>query len=432
MILRKSKTNNRQPGGYPAFARSPLLLVGSAAAGRCCLLRAHPARIPGVTFTELKIGSTAALSGPVSLLGTIARCQAAYFDMVNEAGGIGGRKIKFIYYDDAFNPAKTVEQVRRLIESDEVAFLFSTLGTAPNSSIAKYVNAKKIPHLFLTTNGDKWGDYESYPWSMAFAPSARTEAKIFATHALSEMPNAKFALLYANDDFGKDFVNGLRDVLGTRYSSTVQAISYENTDPTVDSQIVALRASNADVLITGATAKFGAQAIRKVSDIGWKVKHYVTSGASSVSSSITPAGPVRAKGIITSAFTKDPSDSAWAGDPAVKSTSPSWPNISRPETRRQFQRLCFHRLQRHAPCPEQCKGDFRRETIMREAKQHQGSRRAAAAARDPGQRQPDQPSPGASTPAAALGRCAMDRVRRHYPGLEYLDRRTSSYPPAGL
>jgi branched-chain amino acid transport system substrate-binding protein len=188
------------------------LLLGSAAAASL-LLASRPSgseEVPGVTATELRIGSTAALSGPVSLLGTIARCQAAYFDMVNEAGGIGGRKTKFIYYDDAFNPAKTVEQVRRLIESDEVASLFSTLGTAPNSSIAKYVNTKKIPHLFLTTNGDKWGDYQTYPWSMAFAPSARTEAKIFATHALSEKPNAKFALLYANDDFGKDFVNGLR------------------------------------------------------------------------------------------------------------------------------------------------------------------------------------------------------------------------------
>ena len=346
------------------------LLVGSAAAASL-LLASRPSRseeIPGVTATELRIGSTAALSGPVSLLGTIARCQAAYFDMVNEAGGIGGRKIKFIYYDDAFNPAKTVEQVRRLIESDEVAFLFSTLGTAPNSSIAKYVNAKKIPHLFLTTNGDKWGDYESYPWSMAFAPSARTEAKIFATHALSEMPNAKFALLYANDDFGKDFVNGLRDVLGTRYSSTVQAISYENTDPTVNSQIVALRASNADVLITGATAKFGAQSIRKVSDIGWKVKHYVTSGASSVSSSITPAGPERAKGIITSAFTKDPSDSAWAGDPAVKiylAFMAKYFPTGNPDDNFNAYAFTVSNVMRHVL--EQCKGDFRRETIMREA-----------------------------------------------------------------
>jgi len=343
------------------------MLVGSVAAASQ-LVVSRPSwseEIPGVTATELRIGSTAALSGPVSLLGTIARCQAAYFDMVNEAGGVGGRKIKFIYYDDA---AKTVEQVRRLIESDEVAFLFSTLGTAPNSSIAKYVNAKKIPHLFLTTNGDKWGDYETYPWSMAFAPSARTEAKIFATHALTEMPNTKFALLYANDDFGKDFVNGLRDVLGDRYSSTVQAISYENTDPTVDSQIVALRAGNADVLITGATAKFGAQSIRKVSDIGWKVKHYVTSGASSVSSSIMPAGPERAKGIITSAFTKDPTDPAWAGDPAVKTyfafMAKYFPT-GNPEDLFNAYAFTVSNVMRHVL--EQCKGDFRRETIMREA-----------------------------------------------------------------
>jgi branched-chain amino acid transport system substrate-binding protein len=346
------------------------LLVGSAAAASL-LLASRPSRaeqIPGVTDTEIKIGSTAALSGPVSQLGTITRCQAAYFDMVNAEGGVGGRKINFIYYDDGFNPAKTVEQVRRLIESDNVAFLFSTLGTAPNSSIGKYVNSKKIPHLFLTTNGDKWGDYDTYPWSMAFAPSARTEAKIFTKHALTDRPNAKFALLYANDDFGKDFVNGLRDVLGARYSSSVQAISYETTDPTVDSQIVTLRATNPDVLITGATAKFGAQAIRKVSDLGWTVRHYVTSGASSVASSIMPAGPERAKGIISSAFVKDPSDPDLANDPAMKAytafMAKYFPAGNVNEAFNAYAYTVSH-VMRHVL--EQCKGDFRRETIMREA-----------------------------------------------------------------
>ena len=212
IIVNREDTNVSDRSPLPAWQGLPPLL-------RCCSA-SRPSRsrqeIPGVTATEIKIGSTAALSGPVSLLGTIARCQAAYFDMVNEAGGVGGRKIKFIYYDDAFNPAKTVEQVRRLIESDEVAFLFSTLGTAPNSAIAKYVNTKKFRTSSsppMATNG---ATDENYPWSMAFAPSARTECKIFATYALREMPNAKFALLYANDDFGKDFVNGLRDVLGAR------------------------------------------------------------------------------------------------------------------------------------------------------------------------------------------------------------------------
>jgi branched-chain amino acid transport system substrate-binding protein len=175
--------------------------------------------------------------------------------MINDQGGIAGRKINFVYYDDAFNPAKTVEQTRRLIESDNVAFLFSMLGTAPNSAVVKYINANKVPHLFLSVNGDKWGDYQNYPWTMGFAPSSRTEAQIFAKYALSQKPDARFALLYQNDDLGKDFVSGLRDVLGARYQSLVTAASYEVTEPTLDSQIVALRATHADVLISGVTAK---------------------------------------------------------------------------------------------------------------------------------------------------------------------------------
>ena len=184
------------------------LLAGSAAAGVVALAAAVPApqETPGVTATEIKIGCTTSLSGPVSALGTIARCSDAYFRMVNDQGGIGGRKISFIFYDDAFNPAKTVEQTRKLIESDKVAFLFSMLGTAPNSAVVKYINAKKVPHLFLSVNGDKWGDYQNYPWTMGFAPSSRTEAQVFAKYALSQKPDAKFALLYQNDDLGKDFV----------------------------------------------------------------------------------------------------------------------------------------------------------------------------------------------------------------------------------
>src|SRR5260370_21302095 len=219
----------------------------------------HAEQTPGVTATEIKIGSTTSLSGPVSALGVQARCQEAYFRMLNEQGGIAGHLIKYIYYDDAFNPAKTVEQTRKLIESDHVAFLYSMLGTAPNSAVVKYINANKVPHLFLSVNGDKWGDYQNYPWTMGYAPSSRTEAQVFAKYALGQKPDAKFALLYQNDDLGKDFVNGLRDVLGDRYETLVKAVSYEVTDPTIDSQIVTLRASNADVLISGVTAKFAAQ-----------------------------------------------------------------------------------------------------------------------------------------------------------------------------
>jgi branched-chain amino acid transport system substrate-binding protein len=198
------------------------LLAGSAAASILALASTPSSRAedtPGVTSTEIKIGCTTSLSGPVSALRTIAKCSGAYFRMINEQGGIADRKITFIYYDDAFNPAKTVEQTRKLIESDNVAFLFSMLGTAPNSAVVKYINSKKVPHLFLSVNGDKWGDYENYPWTMGFAPSSRTEAQIFAKYALSQKPDARFAVLYQNDDFGRDFVNGLGDVLGARYGS---------------------------------------------------------------------------------------------------------------------------------------------------------------------------------------------------------------------
>ncbi|MEH2623917.1 branched-chain amino acid transport system substrate-binding protein [Bradyrhizobium sp. AZCC 1719] len=345
------------------------LLAGSAAAGVVAL--ASPSRAedtPGVTATEIKIGCTTSLSGPVSALGTIAKCSDAYFRMINDQGGIAGRKINFIYYDDAFNPAKTVEQTRKLIESDNVAFLFSMLGTAPNSAVVKYVNSKKVPHLFLSVNGDKWGDYQNYPWTMGFAPSSRTEAQIFAKYALSQKPDAKFALLYQNDDLGKDFVNGLRDVLGPRYDSMVKAVSYEVTDPTIDSQVVALRASNADVLISGVTAKFAAQSIRKVFELDWKPMHFVTSGAASVASTIMPVGPERAVGVITSVYIKDPSDPAWAEDPAIKDYLKFMAKYYSEGNPKEFLNAYGYTVTSVLRVLlEQCKGNFSRDSIMREA-----------------------------------------------------------------
>ena len=345
------------------------LLAGSAAAGVVALSRPSRAEeSPGVTATEIKIGCTTSLSGPVSALGTIAKCSDAYFRMINEQGGIAGRKINFIYYDDAFNPAKTVEQTRKLIESDNVAFLFSMLGTAPNSAVVKYINSNKVPHLFLSVNGDKWGDYENYPWTMGFAPSSRTEAQIFAKYALSQKPDAKFALLYQNDDLGKDFVNGLRDVLGARYDTLVKAVSYEVTDPTIDSQIVTLRASNADVLITGATAKFGAQAIRKVYELDWKPMHFLTSGAASVASTIMPVGPERAVGLVTSVYIKDPSDPAWAEDAGIRDymtfMAKYYGEGNPKEALNAYGYTVTAVLRRLL---EQCGGNFSRESIMKQA-----------------------------------------------------------------
>jgi branched-chain amino acid transport system substrate-binding protein len=348
------------------------VLAGSAAAGLAALTGPRMSRAaddtPGVTATELKIGCTTSLSGPVSALGTIARCSNAYFRMINDQGGIAGRKINFIFYDDAFNPAKTVEQTRKLIESDNVAFLFGMLGTAPNSAVVKYINANKVPHLFLSVNGDKWGDYQTYPWTMGFAPSSRTEAQIFAKYALSQKPDASFALLYQNDDLGKDFVNGLRDVLGAKYDERVKALSYEVTEPSIDSEIVSLRASNADVLISGVTAKFAAQAIRKVYELGWKPMHFVTSGAASVASTILPVGPERAEGLITSVYIKDPSDPEWAEDPGIKqymAFMASYFSEGNPkEALNAYGYLVTSVLRQLL---QQCNGNFARDNIMREA-----------------------------------------------------------------
>ena len=203
------------------------------------------AEMRGVTATEIKIGQTMPYSGPVSAFGALGKGEVGYFKMLNERGGIAGRKLDYIILDDGFNPAKTLEQTRRLIEQDEVAFLFSQLGTGPNSAIVKYVNQVGVPHLFLSVNGDKWGDFQTYPWTMPYAPSARTEAQIFVKHALAQKANAKIAILYQNDDLGRDFVAGAKDVLGNQYDSVVKALSYEVTDATVDSQLIQLQATGA-------------------------------------------------------------------------------------------------------------------------------------------------------------------------------------------
>jgi branched-chain amino acid transport system substrate-binding protein len=344
------------------------LLAGATAVSAFGVRIAHSEDMPGVTATELRIGSTTSLSGPVSALGVQARCQDAYFRMINEQGGIGGRQIKYIYYDDAFNPAKTVEQVRRLIENDNVAFLFNMLGTAPNSAVVKYINAQKVPHLFLSVNGDKWGDYQTYPWTMGFAPSARTEAQIFTKYALSQKADAKFAVLYQNDDLGKDFVSGLKDVLGTKFEQTAVVASHEVTDPTLDSQIVSLKSSNPDVLISGTTAKFAAQSIRKIYELGWKPIHFIPSGAASITATINPVGPEKAQGVITSVYLKDVADPAWTDDAGVKEflafMAKYFPDGNAKDAYNLYAYTVAGVLVRLL---RQCNGNFARENIMREA-----------------------------------------------------------------
>jgi branched-chain amino acid transport system substrate-binding protein len=344
------------------------ILAGSAAIALAGTRAARAEDTAGVTATEIRIGSTTSLSGPVSALGVQARCQEAFFRMINEQGGIAGRKITYIYYDDGFSPPKTVEQVRRLIEEDKVALLFNMLGTAPNSAVVKYINQKKVPHLFLSVNGDRWGDYKNNPWTMGFAPSARIEAQIYAKYALMQHPDARFAILYQNDDLGKDYVSGIRDVLGDRFGKQAQAVSYEVTDATIDSQIISLRAGNADVLLSGGTAKFVAQSIRKVSDLGWKPMHFIASGATSVAGVIEPVGRERAIGVMSSAYVKDPNDPAWDGDAGIAEyrafMQKYFPEGNIKDTYNTYAYTVARVLMQVL---KQCEGRFTRENIMRQA-----------------------------------------------------------------
>jgi branched-chain amino acid transport system substrate-binding protein len=274
---------------------------------------------PGASDTEVKIGNTMPYSGPASAYGIIGKTEAAYFTMINERGGINGRKVNFISRDDGYSPPKTVELVRKMVEQDQVLFLFSTLGTPTNTAIHSYLNDNKVPQLFVATGADQWNDPEHFPWTMGLIPSYGTEAHIYARYILKHLANAKIAVLYQNDDFGKDYLNGLRDGLGEKAANMIVATqSYETTDPTVDSQVVALQGSGADVLLTVAIPKFAAQAIRKVYDIGWKPTHFLTSVSNSVGTVMKSAGPEKGVGIISAAFAKDPTDPQWQGAPEYK------------------------------------------------------------------------------------------------------------------
>ncbi len=289
-----------------------------------CTLLAGPAQAqkkygPGVTDTEIKIGQTMPYSGPASAYGTIGKASAAYFQMVNEQGGINGRKLNFISLDDGYSPPRTVEQIRRLVEEEQVLLLFGTLGTPTNSAIHKYVNVKGVPHVFLNTGATKWGDPKNFPWTIGWNLSYQNEGHIYAKYILETKPDAKIAVLYQNDDYGKDYLKGLKDGLGDKAAKLIVAeASYEVTDTTIDSQIVSLQASGADTFVNITTPKFAAQAVRKVYDIGWKPLHILNNVSTSVGSVLTPAGLDKSVGLITAAFYKDPIDPQWKNDPAVK------------------------------------------------------------------------------------------------------------------
>ncbi len=273
----------------------------------------------GATDTEIKIGNIMPYSGPASSYSVIGRTEDAYFKKINAEGGINGRKINFISYDDGYTPPKTVEQARKLVESDEVLFIFNSLGTPPNSAIQKYMNSKMVPQLFVATGATKWNDPKDFPWTMGWQPNYQSEARIYAKYILKNKPNAKIAVLYQHDDYGKDYLKGFKEGLGAKAASMIVAEeSYETTEPTIDSHIVSLKASGADVFFNASIPKFAAQAIKKVSEIEWKPLHFLNNVSASIGATIKPAGFDRSQGIISSAYIKDPTDPQWKDDPGMK------------------------------------------------------------------------------------------------------------------
>ncbi len=273
----------------------------------------------GASDTEIKIGQTTPYSGPASAYGLVGKTQAAYFRMINETGGINGRKIVFLSYDDAYNPPKTVEQTRKLVESDEVLLTFQGLGTPPQSAVQKYMNDKKIPQLLVSSGATRFTDPKNFPWTMAYNPNYQSEGHIYAQLVLKQYPNAKIAILRQNDDFGKDYVKGFKDALGAKAATMIVAeANYEVADPTVDSQMVKLAASGADLFFNVSTPKFAAQSIKKAAELKWKPVHLLNINATPVASVMIPAGPENAKGIISVNYGKDPLDPQWANDPGMK------------------------------------------------------------------------------------------------------------------
>ena len=326
------------------------------------------ANAPGVTNTEIKIGQTLPYSGPASAYGQLGRVEAAYFRACNEAGGINGRKITIISLDDGFSPPKAVEQIRRLVEQEQVAFIFNTLGTPINVVIRNYLNQRKIPHLFVAAGSARFADPEHFPWTIGWQPTLRSEANFYADHILERTPAGRIAVLYQNDDFGKELLAGLKEGLGDKASMVVSEASFEATDPTVDSQIVTLQGSGADVLCMFVYAKQGAQAIRRTHDIGWRPDRYIHLGAASVGATFVPAGLDKSIGVKTAGFIKDATDPKWTDDADVKAWR-DWMKKNMPEADLNdsinIGGYCF--AQTLEQVLRQCGNDLSRENIMRQA-----------------------------------------------------------------
>jgi branched-chain amino acid transport system substrate-binding protein len=348
------------------------LLQSAAAAAAYSAQGVRAARAenaPGVTDTEIKIGQTMPYSGPASAYSVIGRTELAYFKMINDQGGINGRKINLISADDGYSPPKTVEQVRRLVEQERVAFLFQTLGTACNSAIRQYCNDNKAPQLFAATGATKFADPQHFPWTMGWQPNYQTEGHIYAKHILATKPDARIAVLYQNDDYGKDYLIGLKEGLGPDHAGMiVKDTSYEVSEPTVDSQVVTLQGSGGDVFLIAATPKFAAQAIRKSFDIGWNAARYLNNVSQSIVTVLKPAGLDKSKGLISAAYLKDVNDPRWKDDPGVKEFQAFTGKYMSPtDFADLFAGYGFGAAATLVQVLKQCGNDLSRDTIMREA-----------------------------------------------------------------
>jgi branched-chain amino acid transport system substrate-binding protein len=322
----------------------------------------------GASDTEIKIGNIMPYSGPASAYGVIGKTEEAYFKKINAEGGINGRKINFVSYDDGYSPPKTVEQARKLVESDEVLLIFNSLGTPPNSAIHKYMNSKKVPQLFVSTGATKWNDPKDYPWTMGWQPNYQSETQIYAKYILKNYPNAKIGVLYQNDDYGKDYLKGLKDGLGSKVSMIVLEESYEVSEPTIDSHIVKLKATGADVFVNITTPKFAAQAIKKNAEIGWKPAHFLNNVSASVGAVMKPAGFENGQDIISSAYLKDPTDPQWKNDAGMKAWNEfldkHYPEANRADGSVMFGYTVAQGL---VQVLKQCGDDLTRENVMKQA-----------------------------------------------------------------
>jgi len=344
--------------------------LGTVAGGLAAPYVARAASVPGVTKDSIKIGQTMPYSGPASAYGVIGTTEQAFMKMLNAQGGINGRKIDLMSADDGYSPPRTVEETRRLVESEGVAFMYQGLGTPTQSAVHRYLNQKKVPQLFVSTGAEKWADPKHFPWTIGWQPSYRIEAAIYARHLVAANPSAKLAVLYQNDDFGKDYLTGLHDGLGAKYDAmVVKSVSYEVTDPTVDSQIVTLQTSGADALLVVATPKFAAQAIKKVAEIGWHpAQFYLTNVSLSASAVMIPAGAENGKGIMSGAYLKDQTDPQWANDAGMNQLR-AWAKQWAPDADLANSNVVFAygNALTLKKVLEQCGDDLSRENIMHQA-----------------------------------------------------------------